>query len=215
MNITLLNGSPRLGGSTTKKLFDMLKSDIESLKQCDITFYQCTWKDPTIPADTDTLIIGSPLYYDSLPGFFISFLEKFIQLSKGTFQKQVRVYGLINCGFFEGIQNKTALMQMERFAEEAGFLWCGGFGIGGGGMIPAFNMIPDFLPIKKPITKGLKKLASCITSSSKLEQDFFAQPGCSWELYKFGGELSWKQQAKQNGLKKEEELDNAPLSNFI
>jgi len=195
MKITLLNGSPRLNNSTTKKLLSYIKSNIEA-KSTDSTFTEITWKDSSIPEDTDILIIGSPLYYDSLPGFFLGFLENYITTKP---HKEMKVYGLINCGFYEGTQNKTGLMIMESFAEEAGFSWCGGLGIGGGGLFPAFEYIPDFTPIKKPVLKALEDFSENIRLN-KTMVNTYTQPNCTWTLYKLGGEASWKQNAKANGL---------------
>lgn len=47
----------------------------------------------------------------------------------------LEVYCLVNCGFYEGHQNKLAIEMMGNWCEKAGIKWGEEVGIGAGGMI--------------------------------------------------------------------------------
>lgn len=213
MKITLLNGSPRLNNATTKKLFELIKSNVEIEKKQELIWSEACYLNYSIDENTDVLIIGTPLYFDGISGVLIAFLENLIndKNENGKYQKAIKVYGLCNCGFIEGSQNRTGLMQIEQFAQEAGFVWCGGLGLGGGGMIPEVLNAPDKASIKKPILKAINDFAKSILSEEKYESNIFTQPDCSWMEYKRNAELGWKETCQKNGLKISD-LDAMPLA---
>ena len=119
----------------------------------------------TVPEETvknlqtaDAWVISCPLYVDGIPGHLLSCLaelEKYNRentVGKNTTEKNapscqpgIYVYGIVNCGFYEGIQAETALEILENWCAKAGLIWGGGIGVGGGGAIA-----PNRAPGQKP-----------------------------------------------------------------
>lgn len=82
----------------------------------------------------DRVVLATPLYVDGLPSHVLRFLkelEVFCKKENITF----KMYVISNCGFYEGHQTKTLLLQVKAWCKRAGVEWKGGVGIGGGEMI--------------------------------------------------------------------------------
>ncbi|MBE6351007.1 MAG: hypothetical protein E7062_09735 [Spirochaetaceae bacterium] len=82
----------------------------------------------------DNLIFVLPLYVDALPSHVLPFLKKLEKLCKEK-NLSLHVNTIINNGFIEGSQNKTALEIFENFCIRSNITWQGGIGIGGGVML--------------------------------------------------------------------------------
>lgn len=193
--ITLLNGSPKAGESNTEWVLRRLE---ERLDGC--TILSARKIDPeTLHAlcGADTVILGFPLYVDSIPSHLLRFLLEWEKTAQAGEQvKQSRLYAVSQCGFFEGEQNRYALKQIRHFADRAGFLWGGGIGIGGGMALP---QIPESL--RKSAEKALSDLAEAVQMGKPLPEDEFVCLDMPRFLYQASGSMGWKAQAKENGLK--------------
>ena len=60
----------------------------------------------------DTIVLSFPLYFDALPSHLLSFLLQWEKERKRAAVK-VNLYVIVNCGFFEGKQNRYALQVVE------------------------------------------------------------------------------------------------------
>ena len=223
MKIAAINGSPKGLKSNSNEIISILKgmisadarwqivSQIRDINKLD---------DADFSADlysSDVLIIAFPLYVDSLPASLMKFLEKY---SKGYLesrvkgmpeQKRQRVFAVANCGFFEGLQNETALEMIEHLCRPAGLLWCGGAGIGTGEMILGIKNVPPEAGIKKPVTAALRKIAAAIEEKDgMLSENIYTQHKIPWLFYKIAGEFGWRQQIKKNRLLRKD-IDARPL----
>ncbi len=80
--------------------------------------------------EADVVGIITPLYVDGLPAELTATLER---LSLAPVAPK-RIFGVVNCGFFEADHTDTGLDICRLFTREIGSHWAGGLGIGGGGM---------------------------------------------------------------------------------
>ena len=83
--------------------------------------------------DADVIVLGFPLYVDSLPAETTLALERLAAVRRTRTPQ--RMLAIANCGFPEAQQNDVALAICRQFARETGLHWCGGLAIGGGGAI--------------------------------------------------------------------------------
>ena len=125
MKIALLNGSPKYKNSSSEILLADLKSCIleaaktaeDACRETDIL--EITLHHDNVPPEiiqklesADAWVFSCPLYVDGLPGHLLSCL---LQLDSVLREKElpktrpIFIYGIVNCGFYEGIQAKTAL----------------------------------------------------------------------------------------------------------
>ena len=200
MKIALINASPRGKTSTSAVLLEKTKAYIGGTNE----FFDIQAnKENLEPAQLETLkqaeiwVFANPLYIDSLPGHLLAVLEQL----EAECRESHKVYVIINCGFFEADQNKTALCVYKNWCRKCGYEWCGAAAIGGGGGI---GFMPPGIPFNagplKPVNDAIVKLSACISGGAKTE-DILASIGMPRLLYLLGGHMGWKKAAKANGLK--------------
>lgn len=146
----------------------------------------------------DVWVLAYPLYVDGIPGHLLSCL---IQLEEAGLQNpSIHIYGIVNCGFYEGIQTEFALKLLQNWSAKAGFVWGGGVGVGGGG---GLSMMPKLEPEqgpKAPVDKALKILADTILKKEVQENNYISLAFPRF-LYKMGAQMGWRQMIKANGGK--------------
>ncbi|HAW69762.1 MAG TPA: hypothetical protein DHD79_09105, partial [Firmicutes bacterium] len=82
-------------------------------------------------AACDTLVFAFPLYVDGIPSHLLSCLSQMEGYLKPLASKEMRVYAIVNCGFYEGRQNQHALDMMQNWCAKTRLIWGHGLGIGG------------------------------------------------------------------------------------
>lgn len=80
--------------------------------------------------NAQNLVFVTPLYVDGLPSHVLELLQR---LEK-TVSKELNVYALLNCGFYEGEQCELALNMIKIWCKHSGTNFCGGLGLGAGEM---------------------------------------------------------------------------------
>ena len=90
-------------------------------------------------ASNDLIVLAFPLYVDSLPGPITRALE-LISAQRTTVQlaneaERPAFVAVVNSGFPEAEQNRTALAICAQFAQASGFTWAGGLALGGGSSV--------------------------------------------------------------------------------
>lgn len=110
---------------------------------------------------------------------------------------------IVNSGFPEPSQAKTAVEILRHFAREVGFEWADGFPIGGGGGIDGKSLeeLPGF--IKKTLT-ALNLAASPLVKGESVPEEAMAvlrKPIMPRWLYILEGNFGWKQKARKNKVK--------------
>lgn len=201
MKVALINGSPKVNNSASGALLEDLKGYIgEKAEVVGFGFHKATVSKEVIEelAKTDAWVFSYPLYVDGIPGHLLSCL---IQLEEVRIQNpQVHIYGIVNCGFYEGIQAEFALKLLQNWSIKAGFIWSGGVGIGGGGGLAMMPKLEPGQGPKAPIDKALEDLSDLILKKVVQENNYVSVAFPRF-LYKMGAQIGWRQMIKANGGK--------------
>lgn len=203
MKITIINGSPKAKESNSEILINALVSFFD---ENDIAVFRIQKAELTEPQfdriqKSDALIFAFPLYVDGIPShllWILTELEKKAQSLHDT-----KVYCMINNGFYEGRQNRSAVLQMKNWCCAAGLSWGQAAGIGAGEMLPFLKDIPPGHGPVKNTGRALKELALHI---EKLEsgKDMYLTPNWPRFLWRIQGTGMWYSRAKKNGRKKKD-----------
>lgn len=198
MNVLLFDGSPKTIKSTSSLLLRTLEKKFLE-KGAAVSFgngrNHCVQDNTKAVQVSDSMIIALPLYVDGLPSHLLACLENMEEQLRQSAQKAT-VYGLVNCGFFEGHQADGALNILRLWCEKSGLTWGGGIGLGAGGMLSSVPL--DNGPGKK-IGKALDELVENGMKQKPIENTF-VEPNFPRILYLYAAHLGWWRQGKKNGL---------------
>ncbi len=199
LNIALINASPKAKDSASGYLLEELKPLLKDSTVTEYVMRASKLEGIDELFKQDALVFAFPLYVDGVPANLLHCLSQWEEQAKGQ-KPGLRVYAIVNCGFYEGHQNKNALQILKNWCAKAGLIWGQGIGIGCGGMIAGIHSIPHGKGPKRKISLALEALAEHILTGEGSE-NIYTQPGFPRFLYKLAGELGWRQAAKSNGLK--------------
>lgn len=220
MNGLLINGSPKRSGSASAVLLNDLKSLLD--REIETTVLNVNAAHPAAtagfsgihwepsPAEerlfscADFLVFAFPLYVDSVPSHFLSFLTELErQIQTKGFVSDTRppaVYAAVNCGFYEGRQAVPALRIVENWCARCGLDYKQGIGCGAGGMLASLAAVPPLAGPKKPLGLALTDMAGHIgelkAGGEHLLSLKFPRP-----LYITAAHYGWRKQGRENGLK--------------
>ncbi len=135
-------------------------------------------------AAADVVVLSLPLYVDSFPAPVIALLEQVARRGAGRGRAQFAM--IIQCGFPERTQNATALAIAECFATEVGWEWLGGLAFG------------SMQTVGASATKALARGAEAIAEGKPIPEIALRKPMPAW-LYRLGGNIMWRREAKRNG----------------
>lgn len=200
MNIALINGSPKHTGSASGVLLEELKGLLAGETIAELNLHGPVIPE-SLPAELfrqDALVFAFPLYVDGIPSHLLRCLIKLEELFRGG-EAHPTVYAIVNCGFYEGTQNRHALRMMQCWCERAGLKWGRGVGAGSGGMIAGLSKVPPGKGPKKNVSTALAQLAGSIRGLSGGE-NMLVNPNFPRIAYHKTGELGWRSQARANGL---------------
>lgn len=201
MKIALINGSPKVKNSASGTLLDDLKSYFgEQTEIVEFGFHASTMPSGAIEelANADAWVFAFPLYVDGIPGHLLSCL---VQLEEARLQNpQSHIYGIVNCGFYEGIQAEFALKVLQNWSVKTGFVWGGGIGVGGGGALAMMPKVEGGKGPRAPIEKALSVLADTILKREAQENRYVSVAFPRF-MYRMAAQLGWRQAIKANGGK--------------
>lgn len=204
MKIAFIYGSPKTKDSASASLLQELKP---FLQQDGITISDYNFNKPLLNEeemeqlkDYDALVFGFPLYVDGIPSHLLNCLTQLETFFASLNEKDIKVYSIVNCGFYEGHQNKLAMEMMENWCSKAGLKWGQGLGIGGGGMMTAIKNVPIGQGPKKSLEMPFRQLANNILNGAS-DENIFISPNIPRCLYKLASEMGWRKSTKANGLK--------------
>ena len=200
MKISIINGSPKAVKSNSEILGNYLLS---LLKENEIKkYYSISFKlNDKIKSEiynSDVLIFLFPLYVDGLPS---NLLKLLVELEKEkVVNPETNVYCVVNNGFYEGKQNRLAILQMKNWCEKVKAKWGQGIGVGAGELLP---YLKKYLLGQGPL-KNLGKVldefsANIITLKS--DEDIYINPNWLKSLYFFQGSISWILKGRKNNLR--------------
>lgn len=213
MKIMIITGSPKPNGGTTSILIEQLKRSILSHKS-DVEFVTYNIRSNFIPEteydnleNYDALILAAPLYVDSLPSHVLTQLVKlqeYFSSKKGEKSKaknKLKVYALMNCGFYEAKNNTISLRIIRMWAIKSGIIFASGLGIGGGKMIGLLNDKLQFStgPLKS-IQQALDNFGVLIAEEKCATNNYCSPNVPRWFFIKAANASFCNGNAKKNGL---------------
>ena len=206
MKVLLINGSPRRASSSSRVILDTLKNKLGN--EPEYRMIEIAAQSEALPEDleADLLVLAFPLYVDSLPSPVLSWLISCERLrsaasSAGGALRPQAMVAAVNCGFYEGVQNESALAIVANFCSRAGIQWRGGLGIGSGGMIKGVESAPEDMFIKRPVSRAIAELAELAFDPKREPKVIYARHAFPRRLYIAVAHSGWRHDAKINGLK--------------
>lgn len=210
MKITLINGSPKVKDSASGLILNELKiflnnSEDEAERNISISEYNFRKNklDSAVIEEvvtSDILVFIFPLYIDGVPSHLLSCLVQLEEILKNIKEKNIKVYALVNSGFYEGEQNKSAIEIIENWSEKCELKWGQGIGIGAGPLLHSVKDVQEGHGPKKNLGSALTTISKNILNASS-DDNIFISANFLRFAYKFLGELGWKQAIKANKLK--------------
>ncbi len=201
MKIALINGSPKTKNSASGILLEDLKSHLSQKAEITEIKLQKTFIPEEIAAELKTmeaLVFSFPLYVDGIPAHLLSCL---IQLENAHWQnREIYIYGIVNCGFHEGVQAKYALEILQNWCKKTELIWGGGIGAGGGGGLANMPSTKNGHGPKAPIDKALQAMADKILQN-KRQKNHYVSVAFPRFLYRIAAQIGWRQMIKANGGK--------------
>ena len=198
MEITIINGSPRLKKSNSEILKNYLLNFIKENKINEY-FSSSTKLDNNIKTNiynSDILIFIFPLYV--IPSNLLSLLVYFE--NEKLMNSKTKIYCIVNNGFFEGVQNHLAISQIRCWAKKWNVQWGQGIGVGGGELLSHLKKVPLGNGPLKNLGIALEKFSKNILSLKNYE-DIYINPNYPRILYFLQANISWFIVARKNKLK--------------
>ncbi|MDE6618981.1 MAG: NAD(P)H-dependent oxidoreductase [Lachnospiraceae bacterium] len=217
MKIALINGSPKVNNSASGILLADLKRNLAKAKSnhhsVKTQIKEISLHNPIVSQESfaalesaEAWVFACPLYVDGLPAHLLSCL---IQLAETDWQDhQIQIYGIVNCGFYEGIQAEFALDILQNWCLKTGLLWSGGIGVGGGGALGQLPTLENGHGPKAPVEKALRTMAEKIIQCETQENNYVSIAFPRF-LYKLAAQVGWRQLIRANG-RKIRDLGNRP-----
>lgn len=202
MMIALINGSPKVKNSASGALLEDVKGYLlEKAEVIELEFHTAMLPDNAkeLLEKADVWVFAFPLYVDGIPGHLLSCLMQIEELKVPI--SQVHVYGIANCGFYEGVQNDLALEVLENWCIKIGCTWGGGVGIGGGGSLAQLPKLAYGQGPKASVDFALHDLTESMLQG-KAQENQFISVGMPRFLYKLAAQMGWRQEIKAYGGKR-------------
>jgi len=216
--VLLLVGSPKKKQSASYALGTYLLKQLQrdSLLTETLHIYSFVYKKNTLEQlyqsfeNSDIIILSIPLYVDSIPSPVIQMMEYVAKKRAENREKIQQFMVIINCGFPEALHNYTAIEICKCFSDECEFNWLGGFPLGGGPIING-RTLTDVGRLGKNARKSLDIIATAINSAKTIPleaKEIMNKSVIPARIYRFMGNIGWKRQAKEFGVKKK--IKNRP-----
>lgn len=200
-SIALINGSPKKKYSTSGSMLEDLKGLLAGSERIEEILIQTPALDETqfeAAAKCETLVFSFPLYVDGVPSHLLQTLTD-IEAAFAGRELLKSVYAIINCGFYEGEHTESAMEIIENWCIRCGFTFCGGLGVGAGGMWHSIKDVPAGKGPKKTYGRHLQELAERI-EKKEVHRPVFTTVDFPRLAYKKSGEFGWKKAAQKNGI---------------
>jgi hypothetical protein len=204
-----LIGSPKASGGTSKVIADHLAHRLEDVHvEVEIKHVNeaidAGKEDELLEAidRSESVVLFSPLYIDSLPSGVIRLFELFLERKGKNGGGNKPFYAIINSGAPESIQSTVALEICVLFARDTGFYWNGGGAVGGGAILEG-RTLEESGGRSKNLRAGLALLAVSISLGgglSKQARDLIGRPLVPKFLYVYYGNKLWRKTAAGNGV---------------
>ena len=155
--------------------------------------------------DADVLVLGMPLYVDSIPAQVIDLMERLYE-EKSEKLKKLRVYVVTNLGFYEASQTEIELAIVKNWCVKMGMTYGGGLAVGAGEMMGSLRNVPMDQGPNTEMGEAIKKLATTIKEGAVIEDIYTEPTGFPKRMYLMAAQMNWAPQAKKFGNKKRDIL---------
>ena len=150
----------------------------------------------------DLFVLSTPLYVDALPYLVTRCCER-IAAHRATEPKEQRslFLALVNCGFPEWEHTRTAIDICRVFARQAGFVWAGGLGLGGGEAIGG-RSLEEVGGMTRHVRRGLDLAAEALLADRVVPEEaqaLLARRMMPSRLYTAIGDIGWLRTARRKG----------------
>lgn len=206
MRIALINGSPKAKENASGWLLEYVKAQFgQDAEATTVHFRRAmapTEEQLAELTQADAWLFAFPLYVDGIPGHLLSVLR--MLETAGLANEQRKIYGICNCGFYEGEQNEPALDVLRNWSVKCGYVWSGAVGIGGGGAtlsLTGMGKVGEVL--MKPVLKALIGFAERI-EKGQMKENVYVSIALPRAIYQFCAHDGWKKKIKANGGKVED-----------
>ncbi|MDR1247398.1 MAG: NAD(P)H-dependent oxidoreductase [Clostridiales Family XIII bacterium] len=198
MKIAIMDGSPKNKDSASGLIAAALQAELTPAADCAVCHAASHDRDEIMAAlaSCDALVFVFPLYVDGIPSHLLRLLDE-IQNDVATVAPGAAVYCAVNNGFYEAHQNGVAMELMKNFCVRSGLRWGQGLGVGAGGMVQA-------APIGRGPLANLGRALSAFAENIRngvSADNSFVEPNFPKFLYNMIAHMSWRVQARGNGLK--------------
>ena len=227
MKIAMISGSPKASGSASMYLL----SQLEALLQGDeITIVPADalmrLKDEAEREKRiremlgrDAIVLSFPLYFDAIPSNLLLFMqeaERIIESMPQSASAEIDVDGemyvhktvlhvIVNNGFYESSQNKTAIEMAHIWGNKCGFKRGSDIAVGAGGMVQMAPMgkgpMHNLGAAMKELAGDIRSFGSKKTGSRDNSEVILVEPNFPRFLYIQCAHMGWHQMAKKNGLR--------------
>jgi multimeric flavodoxin WrbA len=209
MKIALINGSPRGEKSNSELLlrrFEPLISGGNEISHYQVANSPLTEAQYRTLCGMDALVFAFPLYDNAIPSHLLKMLVAFEEYLKAPRENEIRVYAILNNGFYEGVQNRYAIEILRNWCLRAGVRFGQAIGQGAGEMMGALGKTELGKGSLKNLGKVMESLADSIRSG-KSGETALIDMNLPRALYKFlAVQTYWHPEAKKNGLTKQDLL---------
>jgi multimeric flavodoxin WrbA len=150
----------------------------------------------------DLFVLVTPLYVDALPALATHALETIAKLRPHK-QGFDRFVSIINCGFPEPEQTRTALHITQHFATCAGYHWAGALPLGGGGVVDPSSPLDEQHGPVEHVKQALDLAAVALAHGDNVPAEALEamiKTPMPDVLYRLVGNLGWRYQAHRNHL---------------
>ena len=200
MKISIINGSPKAIKSNSEILGNYLSSllkENEIKKYYSISF-RLNDENKNEIYNSDVLIFLFPLYVDGIPSNLLKLLVEFEK--EKVIKSGTKIYCMANNGFYEGKQNRLAILQMKNWCEKVKADWGQGIGAGAGELLPYLKKSPLGQGPLKNLGKVLDEFSANIITL-KSDEDIYINPNWLKSLYFFQATISWILKGRKNNLR--------------
>ena len=200
MKISIINGSPKAIKSNSEILGNYLSSLLKEneIKEYYSIYFRLNDENKNEIYNSDVLIFLFPLHVDGIPSNLLKLLVKFEE--EKVIKSETKIYCIVNNGFYEGKQNRLAILQMKNWCEKVKADWGQGIGVGAGELLPYLKKYKLGQGPLKNLGKVLDKFSTNILTL-KSNKDIYINPNWLKSLYFFQGSISWILKGRKNNLR--------------
>ena len=203
MKISIINGSPKAIKSNSEILGNYLLSLLKEneIKKYYSIYFRLNDENKNEIYNSDVLIFLFPLHVDGIPSNLLKLLVKFEE--EKIIKSETKIYCIVNNGFYEGKQNRLAILQIKNWCEKVNARWGQGIGVGAGELLPHLKKYPLGQGPLKNLGKVLDKFSANIITL-KSDEDIYINPNWLKSLYFFQATISWILKGRKNNLRARE-----------